>query len=82
MTEFQEFRLSRLRLRNALTVTLEPCGPRILLCLDGEVSAQSGMHQLLLRPAESAFVPASAPSVELAGQGTLYRASPGVPSLT
>jgi mannose-6-phosphate isomerase len=80
VTEFQEFRLSRVRLHDGPIVALEALGPEILLCLDGEVSAKSGTHHLLLRPGHSVFVPASASPVELAGQGTIYRASPGGPS--
>jgi mannose-6-phosphate isomerase len=80
VTEFREFRLSRIRLHDGSTTTLEPVSPEILLCLDGQVSAQSGTHQLLLGPGESAFVPASALPVELAGQGSLCRATSGVPS--
>lgn len=80
-TEFQDFRLSRLRLHDGPSVMLKALGPQILLCLDGEVSARSGTHHLLLQPGHSAFVPASAPPVQLAGQGTVYRATPAVTKL-
>lgn len=77
-TDVREFRLSRLRLRNRDTVMFQLRGPEILLCLDGEVSAHSGAHRLLLRPGESAFIPASAPPVAVTGPGMLYRATPGL----
>jgi mannose-6-phosphate isomerase len=79
-TEFREFRMSRIRLHDGSTVTLNPVGPEILLCLEGQVSARSGAHRLLLGRGESAFVPASARPVELAGHGSLCRATSGVPS--
>jgi mannose-6-phosphate isomerase len=79
-TDVREFRLSRLRLQNEDTVMLQLRGPEILLCLEGEVSAQSGIHRVLLRPGESAFIPASAPPVAVAGPGALYRATPGLSS--
>ncbi|WP_378788495.1 hypothetical protein ACFMQL_32100 [Nonomuraea fastidiosa] len=48
--------------------------PQIVLCVEGE--ARLG-DELVLRPGESAFVPAAVPSVTLSGKGTAYRAEPG-----
>ncbi|MFG1694917.1 mannose-6-phosphate isomerase, class I [Nonomuraea sp. NPDC049309] len=48
--------------------------PQIVLCVDGETRLGD---DLVLRPGESAFVPAAVPSVTLSGKGTAYRAEPG-----
>ncbi|MEU0479590.1 mannose-6-phosphate isomerase, class I [Streptosporangium sp. NPDC006013] len=54
-------------------LTLEGGVPRILVCTEGEVEAGGQV----LRPGESAFVPAAGP-VRLRGSGTIFWAEPGL----
>ncbi|MFI7128173.1 mannose-6-phosphate isomerase, class I [Nonomuraea sp. NPDC050153] len=66
-----EFALTRYDLETPHTL---PAGlPQIVVCVDGEAR----LADLTLRPGESAFIPAAAPSTPLAGKGTAYRATPG-----
>jgi mannose-6-phosphate isomerase len=78
LTEFPEFRLSRLRLHGP-TITLQRRGPQVLLGVEGEVSVRSATGDLRLQPGQSAFITAAAAPVGLAGQGTVLRATPDLP---
>ncbi|MEV0621887.1 mannose-6-phosphate isomerase, class I [Nonomuraea sp. NPDC050404] len=48
--------------------------PQIVLCVEGEVRLG---EDLTLRPGQSAFIPAGAPSTRFFCKGTMYRARPG-----
>lgn len=78
VTEFREFRLSRLRLHGP-TITLQRRGPQVLLGVEGQVSVRSATGHLRLRPGQSVFVTAAAAPVGLASHGTVFRATPGLP---
>ena len=49
-------------------------GPRILLCLDGELTVASTEESLVLRRGATAFVPAAEGALTVSGQGTLVQA--------
>jgi mannose-6-phosphate isomerase len=68
-----EFALTRYELAGESAHELAEGVPRIVLCVEGE--ARLG-DDLILRPGESAFVPAAA-SARLSGKGTAYGARPG-----
>ncbi len=73
-TPAPEFRLSRWVVTGR--VTPERRGPEILLCTAGEVS----LGGVVLKPGESAWVPASEGPYSLAGEGELFRATVNDPS--
>lgn len=50
-------------------------GPRILLCLEGDVIAESSTGRHRLRSGEALFIPAASGEVRLGGSGTLVQAS-------
>ncbi|SEG99902.1 mannose-6-phosphate isomerase [Nonomuraea solani] len=65
-----EFALTRYDLG---THTLPGGVPQIVVCIEGEAV----VGEVSLRPGQSAFVPAGAPSTILSGKGVAYRAEPG-----
>ncbi|MDP4503447.1 mannose-6-phosphate isomerase, class I [Nonomuraea turcica] len=69
-----EFALSRHDLDGESTHELAGGLPQIVVCVEGEALLGDA---LTLRPGESAFIPASAPSTRLGGKGAAYRALPG-----
>ncbi|WP_245642473.1 mannose-6-phosphate isomerase, class I [Nonomuraea candida] len=69
-----EFALSRYELTGDETLSLLGGVPQIVLCVEGKAELGTG---LTLRPGDSAFIPAAAPSVRLVGKGVVYRAQPG-----
>ncbi|TDE57031.1 mannose-6-phosphate isomerase, class I [Nonomuraea mesophila] len=69
-----EFALSRYDLTGEAAHTLPGGVPQIVLCLDGETRLGD---DLVLRPGQSAFVPAAAAPVRVSGKGMAYRAEPG-----
>ncbi|SFN47663.1 mannose-6-phosphate isomerase, type 1 [Actinomadura madurae] len=59
---------------------LLPTGlPQTLLCLEGEARLTTDQTLTLTR-GDAAFIPANAPATRLTGEGTLYRALPGIGS--
>ncbi|MBE2253237.1 MAG: mannose-6-phosphate isomerase, class I [Myxococcus sp.] len=68
-TPFPDFRLSRVEV--GAPVTLPRLGPDLLLCVEGEVRASG----LSLRRGEAAFAAFDDGPLELAGAGTVYRAT-------
>ncbi|MFJ2030449.1 mannose-6-phosphate isomerase, class I [Streptosporangium sp. NPDC087985] len=71
VTPSPEFRLRRVAVDGE--VPLDGGLPRILLCVEGRVRADT----LDLRAGESAFVPATHPPVTLSGYGLVFCAEPG-----
>ncbi|MGN9844466.1 mannose-6-phosphate isomerase, class I [Nonomuraea sp. H19] len=69
-----EFALTRYDLTGDAPYELAGGVPQIVVCIEGE--AQLGAA-LTLRPGQSAFIPASAPSTRLTGKGTTFGALPG-----
>lgn len=68
-----DFAISRLDL-DGRPLALEPSGPEILLCVEGEAELRGADGSLGLRRGESAFVRADAGRVELRGPGRAFRA--------
>ncbi|GAA0944805.1 hypothetical protein GCM10009558_059950 [Virgisporangium aurantiacum] len=52
-------------------------GPRIALCLTGEVTVDDGTQPLTLRGGEVAFAAAGTKALTVTGTGDLYMATPG-----
>ena len=74
-TDAPEFRLSRLDVApNRGCVLEDRDGPEILLVIAGRVQAESAATCLSLGRGQSAFVPATAPAIRLAGEGSVFRA--------
>ncbi|KIF07486.1 mannose-6-phosphate isomerase [Streptomyces sp. RSD-27] len=75
-TPIDEFRLSRFALApGGAPHTLPDTTPQILLCTAGRCTARSAQAgELALVPGESVFVPAGE-TVELSGNGTVFRAT-------
>ncbi|MEW1634294.1 mannose-6-phosphate isomerase, class I [Streptomyces sp. NPDC093801] len=75
-TPIDEFRLSRFALApGGAPHTLPDTTPQILLCTAGQCTARSAQAgELALVPGESVFVPAGE-TVELSGNGTVFRAT-------
>ncbi|WP_225753658.1 mannose-6-phosphate isomerase, class I [Actinotalea sp. Marseille-Q4924] len=70
-----DFELSVTTLDDDLVHPLPGRGPRILLCLDGEVTvASAGDGELTLHRGQSAFVPASDGALVARGHGTVVQA--------
>ncbi|MFD7735283.1 mannose-6-phosphate isomerase, class I [Kitasatospora phosalacinea] len=69
LTPAEEFALSRIEL--GAPVVLDDDGPQILLCTRGTVRLHDGPT---LGPGESAYVPAAAEPLRLAGDATVFRA--------
>ncbi|WP_235854954.1 mannose-6-phosphate isomerase, class I [Nonomuraea aridisoli] len=69
-----EFALTRYELTGEDSLSLPAGVPQIVLCVEGE--GRLG-DEVTLRPGQSAFVPAAAPSLLLSGKGMIYRAEPG-----
>ncbi|MEO3872084.1 mannose-6-phosphate isomerase, class I [Nonomuraea sp. B12E4] len=72
-----EFALTRYDLSEGSPHTIPGGDPQIVVCIEGE--ARLGTGSLTLRPGESAFIPAAAPTTSLTGKGTTYRALPSSP---
>ncbi|MFB7949867.1 mannose-6-phosphate isomerase, class I [Kitasatospora phosalacinea] len=73
LTPAEEFALSRIEL--GAPVVLDDDGPQILLCTRGTVRLHDGPTPgPALRPGESAYVPAAAGPLRLAGDATVFRA--------
>lgn len=71
----EDFELSVTHVQDGASHPLPGRGPRILLCLDGAVTAASaGDGELELRRGQAAFVPASDGPLMLRGAGTLVQA--------
>ncbi len=75
----EEFRLSRVAVRDGSLVTLAAHvpGPQVLFCLSGEVSVWAGAHQLALSGGESVYVGPGADDCVLSGGGDVLRVTPG-----
>jgi len=71
-----DFCLERIILPSGVSMTIEADGPRILLCVQGEIELRSEGEQLQLQRGESVFVPADR-DLELDGAGELFLAAPG-----
>jgi len=71
-----DFCLERVILPSGVSMTIEADGPRILLCVQGEIELRSEGEQLQLQRGESVFVPADR-DLELDGAGELFLAAPG-----
>jgi mannose-6-phosphate isomerase len=56
-------------------VELPGDGPRVALCVRGEVTADDGMAPVTLRAGEAAFAPAGTKPLTAYGSGTLYQAT-------
>ena len=74
-TPAPDFRLSRIALSGALTLTRR--GPEVLLCTEGTVSLVQEAQRLTLTRGASAFVPAVDPAYRLEGEGVVFRATAG-----
>jgi mannose-6-phosphate isomerase len=73
-----DFTLRRISLTGG-AVTLDPAGPRTLLCLNGQVTAADAEGSADLTPGRAAFGNAGAGQLELTGAGEVYLAVPAVP---
>ncbi len=72
----REFTLIKATVRETTgTTTLPGSGPRIVVCLSGEVSLTTGDKQII-RSGESVFVTASEPEVVASGRGVVFQAGP------
>jgi mannose-6-phosphate isomerase len=70
-----DFELSVTALDDDLVHPLPGCGPRILLCLDGELTiASSGQGNITLCQGESLFAPACDGGLTVRGRGTVVQA--------
>jgi mannose-6-phosphate isomerase len=70
-----DFELSVTTVADARPQRLPGRGPRILLCLDGEVTVESaGDASLVLARGQAAFVPAADGILTACGQGTIVQA--------
>lgn len=49
-------------------------GPEILFCIEGEVTVKSGDRELVLKPADSVFLPCDSVKYDYSGEGRLARA--------
>lgn len=58
-------------------VTLPGAGPRIVLCVSGQVTARSGDRTLTIQAGQALFVPGGAPAVELSGTADVFQARVG-----
>lgn len=58
-------------------VDLPGTGPRIAICLKGEVTADDGGHPLTLRRGDVAFAAAGTKALTVTGEGDLYMATSG-----
>jgi mannose-6-phosphate isomerase len=56
-------------------IRLPGLGPRVVLCLRGEVSADDGIMPVRLRAGEGGFAPAGSAEISLAGNGEVYQAT-------
>ena len=81
-TPAAEFRLSRLDVAAAADTTLQPAGPQILLCVEGDVVASSQLGKVELTRGASAYAGAAEGTVTLSGAGTIFRATAGLPDRT
>ncbi len=69
-----DFELSVTTLDDDAGHTLPGTGPRILLCLDGELTVASDEEGLVLGRGATAFVPAALGALTVSGHGTLIQA--------
>lgn len=72
-TAAEEFELARARVAGAARVPVR--APIIALCTEGALSADDGRSREELRAGDSVFVPGSATTLALEGQGTVYLAT-------
>lgn len=72
-----DFALHAARVVPGRQVTLPGGGPRVLLCIEGEVRGRDDTGALVLARGQAAFVPASVGAVTVDGAGELYQASVG-----
>lgn len=75
-TPVPEFYLRRLTVINEMHVPADGL-PRILLCVEGSATVTAGVQTLNLPRGQSCFLSASDTAVTLAGEATLFLASPG-----
>jgi mannose-6-phosphate isomerase len=71
-----DFALYRAQVAGA-PVEIPGDGPRVVLCLRGEVTADDGVAPLTLRSAGAAFVEAGTKPLVVSGAGELYEATVG-----
>ncbi|HET6212115.1 MAG TPA: mannose-6-phosphate isomerase, class I [Micromonosporaceae bacterium] len=72
-----DFALCRVSV-DGTAVDLAARGPRVALCLAGEVTVEDGVAAVTLRPGEGAFGPADAGPLTITGHGEVYLATPGL----
>ncbi|MBW9210455.1 mannose-6-phosphate isomerase, class I [Mumia sp. zg.B21] len=72
--EVDEFALAVATVDGTAETLLPGTGPRIVLCVDGTVTAEATSGSLTLTPARSAFVPDDAGAVHVRGTGTVVQA--------
>lgn len=69
-----DFELSVAEVREGAEHPLPGRGPRIVLCVDGEVTVRSEEDSVPLRRGQSVFVPAAEGTLAVAGDGTVAQA--------
>lgn len=69
-----DFELSVTTVQDGLAHVVPGRGPRIVLCVDGEITLTASAGSLRLRRGEAVFVPASTGPVEVFGAGTIVQA--------
>lgn len=69
-----DFELSVTELDDDAVHPLPGRGPRVLLCLDGQVAVVSERDELVLHRGDAAFVPATDGRLSVSGRGTLVQA--------
>jgi mannose-6-phosphate isomerase len=77
-TPAKEFRLARYDLTSWAETRLEPTGPQILLCVEGEVLVRGETGKVTLTRGRSAYAGAHDGVVYLSGQGVVFRATAGL----
>lgn len=73
LTPAPEFRLSRLHA--ARRPVLDAAGPQLLLCAGGDATLRRGRQKLDLRRGDAVFAGHRGGPIEVAGSGTVFRAS-------
>ncbi|HEV2087639.1 MAG TPA: hypothetical protein VGR21_04955, partial [Cryptosporangiaceae bacterium] len=74
----RDFGLTRVVLAEAGgRLGLEGSGPRILFCLDGQITADDGTGPVALRGGQAAWVRSGPSIVSLAGDATVFQITPG-----
>lgn len=77
-TPAREFRLARYEVGSWAETRLEPTGPQILLCVEGQVLVRGETGKVTLTKGRSAYAGAHDGVVYLSGQGVVFRATAGL----